>query len=305
VSEINLLLLAMLRHENIEADPVLMSLRSRGVVHPVYPLMDRFNYLVCQVSLPSGIVYLDASHPMTGFGKLPAACYNGAAWVLAPEPYKIDFSTDSLKESKITSYLLINDSTGGMDGSSTVVLGTYESQNLREKVQKTKTEEYSKEIAKAIGMETVVSNLQMDSLTLYEEPVSLRYNVKLKFNEEDMIYFDPLMGEATKKNPFTAATRLYPVEMPYTFDETILLNMEIPKGYVVDEIPKSVRFKYNEDEGMFEYIIAKTPDKVQLRCRMWINKSIFTQEDYDGLREFFAFAIKKQSEQVVFKKQKA
>jgi hypothetical protein len=124
----------------------------------------------------------------------------------------------------------------------------------------------------------------------------------MKLGDEDVIYFNPLLNEAMKKNPFTSAERKYPVEMPYTFDETFILEMEVPKGYKVDELPKSVRYKFNEDEGVFEYIFAKTAEKVQMRCRMAIFKANFAQDDYEALREFFSFAIKKQGEQIVFKK---
>ena len=111
-----------------------------------------------------------------------------------------------------------------------------------------------------------------------------------------------MLGEDMKKNPFTSSERLYPVEMPYTTHEIFVLDMEIPKGYTVDEMPKSVRYKLNEDEGMFEYIISKSADKIQMRSRVDINKANFQQEDYQSLREFFSFIIKKQSEQIVFKK---
>ncbi|MBV9987764.1 MAG: DUF3857 domain-containing protein, partial [Chitinophagaceae bacterium] len=64
VSDLNLLLIAMLRHESIPAEPVLLSLRERGLAHPVYPLLDRFNYLICEVPLETGVIHLDASRPM-------------------------------------------------------------------------------------------------------------------------------------------------------------------------------------------------------------------------------------------------
>jgi hypothetical protein len=80
--------------------------------------------------------------------------------------------------------------------------------------------------------------------------------------------------------------------------------MEIPKGYVIEEIPTSVRFFLNETEGVFEYIAVKKPDRVQIRNTIQMKKTIFTQEDYESLREFFTFIIQKQNEQVVFKKSK-
>jgi uncharacterized protein YfkK (UPF0435 family) len=92
--------------------------------------------------------------------------------------------------------------------------------------------------------------------------------------------------------------------MPYVSDDVYVLNMEIPKGYVVDELPKSTRIMLNENEGMFEYLISKSEESVQMRCRLQISRANFTNEDYQTLRDFYAFVVKKQSEQIVFKKKK-
>jgi CDP-glycerol glycerophosphotransferase (TagB/SpsB family) len=92
--------------------------------------------------------------------------------------------------------------------------------------------------------------------------------------------------------------------MPYKIYETYVLNMEIPEGYKVDEIPKSTRVKLNEDEGMFEYIIAQNVTNIQLRSKIVLYKATFQPEDYETLRDFFAFIVKKHSEQIVLKKTK-
>lgn len=305
VSEINLLLLAMLRHESILARPVMLSLRERGVTPAAYPLLDRYNYLVAEVPLPDRTVYLDASRPMLGFSKLPASCYNGTAWAIDYQPVPVTFSADSLNETKLTSLILINNENGGgITGTVNSRLGDFASLKLRNKLSTTKTEEYAKEIAKEFSGDIAVDNVRIDSLKQYDLPVNVSYDLHMKTGDEDVIYFNPMLSEAMKKNPFISATRQYPVEMPYKFDETFILDMEVPKGYAIDEIPKSVKYKFNENEGMFEYIFAKTPQHVQMRSRLAIFKANFGQADYDALREFFAFVIKKESEQIVFKKVK-
>ena len=81
-----------------------------------------------------------------------------------------------------------------------------------------------------------------------------------------------------------------------------LLNMDIPTGYQVDELPKSVRVAYNEKEGMFEYLIQKGDGNLQMRVHLKLNKAIFPVDEYTTLRDFFAFVVKKESEQIVFKK---
>jgi hypothetical protein len=98
--------------------------------------------------------------------------------------------------------------------------------------------------------------------------------------------------------------RHYPVEMPYMIDETYILTMDIPEGFIIDEIPKSTRVMYNETEGMFEYLVQKGETNLQMRVRLRLNKAFFPTEEYNTLRDFFAFVVKKESEQIVFKKKK-
>jgi hypothetical protein len=301
VGEINLLLLAMLRHESINANPVLLSTRAHGKAHPVYPLLGRFNYLVCETKFDDGsIIHLDASRSLLGYNQLPAYCYNGLAYVLGEFPNPVSLEADSLLEAKTTNLIIINGEKG-FEGTLSSTLGERASYRMREKMLKDSKTDLLKEIASGMPAEVTASDLNIDSLKAYEEPVNVSYTLKFDFNE-DVVYFNPLMGEAMKKNPFTSAKRLYPVEMPSKVHEVFVLNMEIPKGYTVDEMPKSVRYKLNEDEGMFEYIFAKSADRVQMRCRIDLNKANFNDEDYEPLREFFSFVIQKQSEQIVFKK---
>jgi len=67
-------------------------------------------------------------------------------------------------------------------------------------------------------------------------------------------------------------------------------------------VRKSASVSLNETEGSFEYIIAKDDSHIQLRSHIKLNKATFNPEDYGALRDFFACIVKKQSEQIVFKK---
>ncbi|MFT3935450.1 MAG: DUF3857 domain-containing protein [Chitinophagaceae bacterium] len=301
-ADINLLLAAMLRHEGITADPLTLSTRSHGFTSEIYPLLQRFNYVVCQANIDGVIYYLDASSPYNGFGKLPAYCYNGHARVITKEAaMPVYLEPDSLREQKMTTVFLNNDEKGGMNGAFKTQLGYYESETLREKL-KNSAKEYFNDVKSGNSFEIKITDSGIDSLKNQEEPATIHYEFDCKPQGEDILYFNPMMSEGYKENPFKSADRRYPVEMPYTMDETYLLTMEVPTGYVVEETPKSAKVAFNDDEGMFEYIIQKSESLIQLRCRVKLNKATFTPEDYNSLREFFAFIVKKQNEQIVLKK---
>ncbi|HRI22361.1 MAG TPA: transglutaminase domain-containing protein, partial [Panacibacter sp.] len=302
VADINILLAAMLQNAGFEVHPVLLSTRWHGKTYPMYPIMNQFNYVLAQAKGDDKSYLLDASTPGLGFNQLTQECYNGYARVVADNPVLITLSADSLMEKKLTTVFIVNDA-DTVTGSFSTQLGNQESEGIRKKLQTTKQEDFFKDIKKAYPAEIELSNTEIDSLKIPEEPVSIKYDIKLNFNDEDIVYFNPMLAEITKDNPFKAADRLYPVEMPSCFDEMYILNMEVPKGYKVEELPKSARVKLNENEGMFEYIIAQSGSQIQFRCHTVVNKATFEPEDYQTLRDFFTYVVKKQAEQIVFKKQ--
>ncbi len=307
VGDINLFLIAMLRKKGIHADPVLLSTREYGYNPSQYFLTYRLNYLICRVKIYNKIYYLDASHPQLGFDKLDPNCYNGHARIICnTDSGAVYFLSDSIKEAKSTTVFIVNDEKGNgvMGGSYESVPGYYGSYNIRKRVAKEEQEGFFKKIDLSSLSDLKIENTGIDSLKLYDEPVKVHYEFSYKNSADDVIYFSPMMDEGFKENPFKAAERKYPVEMFYPIDQIYNLSAEIPTGYVVDEMPKSAKVDFNGSEGFFEYIIQKSETNIQLRCHLKLNKAFFLPDDYNSLRDFFAFVVKKQSEQIVFKKKK-
>lgn len=304
VADINLLLIAMLRHENIYADPVLLSTRDHGFAHELYPLMDRFNYVIAELTIEGKTYYLDASRPEIGFARLPLDCYNGVARVVNTQPRAVYFYSDSLEERKVTSVFIINNEQGKLEGNFQSLLGYNESVSLRKKIRTGEKEEVVKKIKSSYGSDYHIGGVELDSLKNMDQPLTVHYKIAMEKSDEDIIYFNPMLNEGYKDNFLKSAERFYPVEMPFTMNETYILNMEIPDGFTIDEMPKSTKVTFNENEGFFEYIIAKTDTHIQLRSRVVLKKANFMPDEYNSLRDFFSYVVKKHSEQIVFKKKK-
>jgi hypothetical protein len=306
VSEINLLLTAMLKHEKINADPVMLSTRSNGSTYELYPLMSQYNYVVVKADIGTASYFMDATEPRLGFGHLPVRCYNGHARVVNQLAQPIYFTPDTLLERSSTSVFMINDDKGNMVGSLNKVPGYYESFSLREKINEKGKAAYETEVKKSFAQDVSLAKFKLDSLDKPEEYVWVNYDFDILDEKQDIIYFNPLLaGEGYKENPFKSAQRLYPVEMPYGFDQSYTLQMEVPAGYEVDELPKSMVVKMNESgEGMFEYRISQSGTSISFRCRVQLKRAYFDPEEYEMLREFFNMIVTKESEQIVFKKKK-
>jgi len=55
------------------------------------------------------------------------------------------------------------------------------------------------------------------------------------------------------------------------------------------------------EEGIFEYIIQQTGNNIQMRVRLKFNTAFFPNGRICWPSQFFAFIVKKESEQIVFK----
>lgn len=304
-AEINLLLTAMLRYARIPTDPVILSTTSNGYVPPLYPLVSRYNYVVARALINDQPVFLDASLPHLGFGRLMPYCYNGYARIINTEATPVILSPDSILERKVSSVFASFDDKGNLTGSMEQKLGYYESMDIRDRIKEKGKDALISEMQKAYGTDARIEGAVFDSLDNADNSLSMRYDFKTGQTKEDLIYLNPLFAEAWKENPFKSAKRLYPVEMPYAMDETYLLNFTIPDGYQVDELPEQVVVKLNEKgDGRFEYRLAVQENSISLRTRVVLKRTFYKPEEYDMLREFFNLIVKKQGEQIVLKKKK-
>jgi hypothetical protein len=118
----------------------------------------------------------------------------------------------------------------------------------------------------------------------------------------NVIYFNPLFGEEEKENLFKLEARKYPVDFGKPMEKIIMCKVALPDGYTVDEIPKPKIIMLPNRSGKYTYTATLTGNTLSIVSVMQINKSLFLQDEYVNLREFYSQLIAKQSEQIVLTK---
>ena len=304
VSDINLMLTSMIKQAGIRTDPVILSTRNHGFVHPVYPILDKYNYVITRVKTNDHTYLLDASNRFLGFNRLSKDCYNGLARVISIDTATLKLYADSLKETSYQSLFVINnESKNGYSGTFSTTYTYDESVNLRSTLSSQQIGDYIKNFALRFPQEIRLSDVAFDSLHAYDVPLNMHYNFAIDFNNAERLYINPLFGNALKENPFKGdSRRMFPIEMPYCTDDVFTVNMEVPQGYKTEELPKSARINLPDNAGFFEYIIQQSGERIQLKSRIKIDKTVYGAEDYEMLKDFYSNILKKQSEQIVFYK---
>jgi hypothetical protein len=80
------------------------------------------------------------------------------------------------------------------------------------------------------------------------------------------------------------------------------MNIKIPEGYTVIEIPEDADFNLGNEEGKFKFNCKVNNNNFSIQSTLNINKIVFQPDEYPAVKKFYLKAQKKQSEYIVFKR---
>lgn len=303
VAEINLLLTAFLKQIGLQADPVILSSRGNMFVNSRYPVASRFNYVITRVIADGKEYLLDASAPLSGFGKPPSVCFNGTARLVDSTARAINLLPEMNTEVTNTKFEFTATSGGSWKGQFTRQYGYYQSADIRQQLRGGKPDELFKELRNQYSNGLVFSDLKADSVRNYESPVYLHLACEWEQDTSGRIYFSPVLENKWKQHPFKSDTRLYPVELPYCIQDVYSLSFPIPDGYQVEEMPRQSTFKLStKGDAIFEYRVSQSAGVLRISYRLDLKRAMFQPDEYEHLRSFFAMVSAKLEEQVVLRK---
>lgn len=303
VADINLMLVAMLRKANLNADPVLVSTKDHGM--PLFPTRNGFNYVIAGVELPQGTLLLDATNKDAEIGILRSSIMNWQGRIIKKDGtsdwVSLSPRTPAVKTAMVNAEIKPDMSfTGKAQNRFT---GNYAFQ-YRTDFKSLNDDAQRKAVEKKTN-QAELSNLSFENLTTLGKPVSLEYDFESLDAVEDVagkLYFSPMVFMATVENPFKPETRDYPIDFGYPMKDRYIINIALPEGYKVESMPENAVFNLGEDTGSFRYLISQVGNKLQLSVEFSINKSFIAAEEYANLKKFYELLIAKENEKVVLSK---
>lgn len=79
-------------------------------------------------------------------------------------------------------------------------------------------------------------------------------------------------------------------------------RISLPEGYSVDELPQPKVISLPNGAAKYTYNVSQLGNMLNVVSFLQINKSLFLQDEYPNLREFYNQLVAKQAEQIVLKK---
>ncbi|MGB0522832.1 MAG: DUF3857 domain-containing protein [Flammeovirgaceae bacterium] len=302
VADINLLLAIMLKEVGVPVSPVLVSTRSNGRPHPLYPNNERFNYVVLLTEIDGSHYFIDAANSNAlPFGMLPQKCLNGQGLLLGGGGYRWLSLQSGAKANSVTYAKFTLTETGELEGSIDITLKTYDALRARNSETGTDDQKVLEQLKENLSDWEVSEATWSQGNEIYK-PLKLSFNMQRELDDVDMIYLNPSIYGLEDENPFKSKERNLPIDFPYHQGRKFILSFTLPEGYVVDELPKPTRLTLPNKGGTFLFNISQNGQIITLVNDMKLKQNFFKVEEYETLRNFFDMIVAKNAEQIVIKR---
>ena len=304
-ADINLLLLMLIKSQQIQANPIILSTRDNGKIFPTHPSLSEFNYVIVEVKIDDEVYYLDATTDILPAGMLPERCLNGIGRrVVTAKSEEIKIEPIA-KHTTSSMYTLKIDLAEGLSGTVSKTYKGYAALNMRnEIINSGGQKDYFKKISEESNTEQFENHV-IENLDSIYKPLKESYKITTTDNitfAGNMIYLTPLLNERKTDNPFKLEERKYPVDYAYPISKKIIMQYTIPEGYEIAEMPKNISMSLPGKAAKFQFYVSTVGNMMQVISNFKINQTVFQYDTYKALQTFYNLVIEKQNEKIVLKK---
>jgi hypothetical protein len=303
MAEINLLLVNLLRSVDIDAHPVVFSTRAHGSVRMFYPNISAFNGVLACAKIDGKNLLIDATLAFTNPGELSPSYINGQGMKIANETIEwIPLINE--EQYNITSLATLKFEDDKCKADVVQTSNKSSALYLRGRIASKGKEQYIDGFKKNTS-DWDITDYVIENEIDYSKPLVEKITVE-NFNHidasGDMIYIPAMISAEKETNPFSSETRLYPVEFAVPVFERHYLNIIVPEGYTVEELPKDLKLSIPNDAASFIYMAKLNNNYIQVYSTFKLTKTLYSPSEYMLLKQFYTNMIAKHGEQIVLKK---
>ena len=304
-SDINFLLLALLKEAGVNANPLLVSTRKNGAPYMEFPIIDQFDHALILVELENKQkMFVDAGNSDLTMGLTSEQALNGQGWLLRKkDPIWIEIKPPISNQVLSAKFDITEE--GNLQGSINTIFRGHIAAAQRDAYQGDTTGKAKIAFLKKKNPDWQIESVSSDNMGKANEPLRETINCTIVNAGQvngGLIYVKPTLKSGWEVNPFKMENRTYPVEFPYPTTDQYILSLNIPEGYKVEELPKAMNLGLPPEDARFTYAISSDEKTIKMVVKIQINETVFAAKDYTFLKNFFNQVAAKLDEMIVLKK---
>ncbi len=302
-ADINALTASALNTLGYTAEPVMIRRRTSGMLIDHHISLRSFDTFILRVTAPGGQGpwYLDAArdegylnvlNPLFLVEKARVIPFNGSGeWV----------DLTNLTRSHVSELVKMRmEPDGTLTGSAQIVANHEDSYLVKAHYNSFDTEDaFLEDIESDEHIEITAFEIKKE----YGPTAEISYSFEKENEAGSLLYIQPVLSSFHSSSDFRKEERKLPVDFPYPESITYSFSLEIPEGYVVEELPEKVGLTFPSLEGRIQFATQQVGNIVSVLYRASLGKMLVLPEEYADLRLFWETAIGVEKSTIVLKKQ--
>ena len=300
--EINLLLINLLKSNDVEVYPLLVAERDFGKIDSTYPFLERFNKVVAFAKADGQQFILDATQKNTPAGLTPYSLLNTMAFLVDKKNFNLLRIGSGNKTYK--NRILINadlNPKGQLQGNATVQSLDYARQlrveSIRENLKEFVSEIFEKPYDNISIDSFYINNLDAESMVLEQ---GIRFSQQL--NESGgFVFINYNLFTGMEKNPFTSSIRFTNVNFGYPHEVLLDAQIKLPANSKTDDLPRDQVLENNSKTIRLSREIKVENGQINIKLSYSRNTTLVFAENYKELKDFYKKMMDLLNEPVVVK----
>lgn len=290
-AEINLFLVMMLREAGLKADPLVISTVENGLINLVSPNISNMNFVLGAITIDKQLHIYDATSKQSSLDEIPLKNWNQYG-ILVTKDKALQIQMSNLKSSNtyLTANAKIND-----DGS---ISGTYSDKDTGAYAMYAKdnyddnAEKYKKQYKENFSMDFTDINSKVLENGDFESSMKFSSSNLIDRVGKKMI-INPMLFLSKNSNEFDQTeVRKYPIDFGSPITRIKKVSLEIPEGYVIEEMPKEKRIVTEDKEIAYTYSVEQKGNVLEVTTTTKIGSSDYPKEYYPAFKQIWGVASK-------------
>ncbi|MEP6676894.1 MAG: DUF3857 domain-containing protein [Ferruginibacter sp.] len=302
--EINLILINLLRDADLDAHPLLVSTRDNGTVNTSVAGYDQFDKVLAYVTVDKKNYVLDATEKNTPSYLMPPEVIASEGLLIEKADnyawgWKVLWDDVYQDENNVIISAEIDDH-HLMKGAATVSSKDYNKIDklalFKQGADKLKEKMRSSPDIKIDSFEVTGNNDE-------ELPLTQTFKFSMPASTTgDYHYFTANLFAGLDKNPFVADERQSDIFFGAKQHYSITANIDLPKGYVIEELPKSLKMIMPDTSIVFTRHCSFNDNFLAVSYSLDIKMPVYTIENYPDFNAFYKKLFEMLNESFVYKK---
>ncbi|MFS4428964.1 transglutaminase-like domain-containing protein [Chryseobacterium sp. S90] len=290
-AEINLFLVMMLREAGLKADPLVISTVENGLINLVSPNISNMNFVLASINIDNQLHIYDATSKQSSLDEIPLKSWNQYG-ILVTKEKTLQIQMTNIKSSN--TFLTVNGKIND-DGS---ISGTYSDRDTGAYAMYVKdsyddnAEKYKKQYKENFSMDFTDINSKVLENGDFES--------SMKFSSMNLIdrvgkkmIINPMLFLNKSSNEFDQTeVRQYPIDFGSPITKVKKIVLEIPEGYVIEEMPKEKRIVTEDKEIAYTYSVEQKGNKLEVTTTTKVSSSDYPKEYYPAFKQIWGVASK-------------